>query len=160
MQTLNVDKWIFVVLRHKNFCFDYAFAFCLLLLLSQLLLLIEEFDCQSWKLAQNAFKCDEAAEVLFTPPFFPSPSFSAPATFWWTSNELNNSKGVANFKFQVLLSLWHESELTLTLPCLPPSPFPPLACTVWGTIHAWLWFACPSLLPYQRCVIRSPTAQR
>lgn len=62
MQTLNVDKWIFVVLRHKNFCSDDAFAFCLLLLL-----LIEEFDCQSWKLAQNAFKCDEAAEVLFTP---------------------------------------------------------------------------------------------
>lgn len=96
-----------------------------------------------------------------SPPFLPFSPGSAPATFWWTSNELNNSKGVANFKFQVLLSLWHESELTLTLPCLPPSPsppplLPPLECTVWGTIHAWLWFACPSLLPYQRCVIRSP----
>lgn len=79
---------------------DDAFAFCLLLLL------IEEFDSQSWKLAQNAFKCDEAAKLLFLfPPSPPRPRF--PATFWWTSNELNNSKGVASFgfKFQVLLSL-------------------------------------------------------
>lgn len=46
---------------------DDAFAFCLLLLLL-LLLLIEEFDSQSWKLAQNAFKCDEAAKLLSLPP--------------------------------------------------------------------------------------------
>lgn len=63
------------------------------------------------------------------PSFF---SGSAPATFWWTSNELNNSKGVANFKFQVLLSPWHESELTLTLPCLPPSLSPPPSVAPFG----------------------------
>jgi len=86
MQTLNVDKWIFVVLRHKksfspNCCCCFS----------------KSFTCSSWKLAQNAFKCDEDGKsfISFLPPSF------YPKTHWWTSNELNNRKDNSSFKFQV-----------------------------------------------------------
>lgn len=72
------------------------------------------------EISAKCFQVWRSSKTFVHPPSFPSPSCPGPATFWWTSNELNNSKGVANFKFQVLLSLWHESELTLTLPCPPP----------------------------------------
>lgn len=157
MQTLNVDKWIFVVLHHKKLllwrCFCILFVvvvtvvvlllllvFLLLLLFFFvfLLLLIEEFDSQSSKLAQNAFKCDEAAKLLWPPPA-PSPRPLTLALHPQHFDELlmslitEKASPTSSFKCSYLydtnrnLSLW-EFSLTLPSPHSPPAPSSALLC--------------------------------